>query len=193
MPAKPLEWRRPHMIGLHHEPSQMPTPRSGYSLTIVGVNGYLFGGLDACAVPPQASDGFFVVRLSEDVCEWKKFNQEQTADWPLARWRHSATQINSTTILMFGGYHSHDERLNDCWLFDTITLSWSRCAYLFLDYLPNLGLFFTYPIVLFACRHEAAPGAQEESNKRKRGGRDIKDVYHLPLQEVTSREIPCPR
>lgn len=136
MPAKPLEWRRPHMIGLHHEPTQMPTPRSGYTLTIVGVNGYLFGGLDACAVPPQASDGFYVVRLSEDQCEWKRFNQDSQGGkdgsttgetvWPLARWRHSSTQINPTTILMFGGFHSHDERLNDCWLFDTITLSWSK-------------------------------------------------------------------
>ena len=42
------------------------------------------------------------------------------------RWRHTATQISPTGILFFGGFHSHDERLNDCWVFDTITLGWTR-------------------------------------------------------------------
>lgn len=140
MPPRPLKWKKPLMVGQNHDEAQMPSPRSGYSLTLVGVNGYLFGGLDANVVPPQSSDEFYCVRISEDIAEWKKFNA--TENWPLARWRHTSTQINATTILMFGGYHSHDERLNDCWIFDTITLTWSRY---------KRSLFFVWYLFLWSC------------------------------------------
>jgi hypothetical protein len=32
------------------------------------------------------------------------------------------TQISPSQVLFFGGNHTHDERLNDCWILDTITL-----------------------------------------------------------------------
>ena len=90
------------------------------------MNGYLFGGLDASVVPPMSSDELFCVRMSEDVCEWKRLDTDPKQPKPVARWRHTATQISPTGILFFGGFHSHDERLNDCWVFDTITLGWTR-------------------------------------------------------------------
>jgi len=126
MPRKPLRWKKAQVVGLQHDHEHVPTPRSGYTLTMVGVNGYLFGGLDSSVVPPSASDGLFCVRLSEEVCEWKRLGTPINEAAPLARWRHTATQINTTAIFFFGGYHTHDERLNDCWIFDTITLGWTR-------------------------------------------------------------------
>ena len=126
MPRKPMAWVKPQMVGLQHDPDQMPTPRSGYSLTLVGVNGYCFGGLDSQLVPPQASNDLFCVRMSDEVCEWKRMEVPPKDPKPLPRWRHTATQISATAILVFGGFHSHDERLNDTWIFDTITLSWTR-------------------------------------------------------------------
>ncbi len=90
MPSKPIEWHKPSVIGLQMDPQHLPTPRSGYTLTFLGVNGYLFGGLDAGAVPPAASDGLYVVRMSEEVCEWKRMEQPAAEAWPLPRWRHTA-------------------------------------------------------------------------------------------------------
>ena len=124
-----LSWSKGTCIGFGHDPSHLPSRRSGHSVTTVGINGYLFGGLDGSVAPPEASEDMFVVRISPEDCEWKRLAFPGSApgvDRPIARWRHTATQINPTTILLFGGCHSHDERLNDCWLFDTITNTWER-------------------------------------------------------------------
>ena len=45
---------------------------------------------------------------------------------PPARWRHTATLTSQTSLMIFGGYLSHDERLNDMWMFDTVSLEWSQ-------------------------------------------------------------------
>lgn len=42
------------------------------------------------------------------------------------RWRHSATAISKSQLLVFGGFHTSATRLNDVWLFDTATRSWSQ-------------------------------------------------------------------
>jgi hypothetical protein len=95
-------------------------------MTLMGVNAYLFGGLDSATVPPQASEGLFCVRLADDACDWKKIMVPEGSARPVSRWRHTATQISPTAVFVFGGFHTHDERLNDQWILDTITLSWSR-------------------------------------------------------------------
>ena len=33
---------------------------------------------------------------------------------------------SQTSLMIFGGYLSHDERLNDMWMFDTVSLEWSQ-------------------------------------------------------------------
>ena len=45
---------------------------------------------------------------------------------PPARWRHTATLTSQTSLMVFGGFLSHDERLNDMWLFDMQTISWEQ-------------------------------------------------------------------
>ena len=46
--------------------------------------------------------------------------QEPPVPLPPARWRHSATLTSQTSLMIFGGFLSHDERLNDMWMFDTV-------------------------------------------------------------------------
>ena len=128
MPSKrkPLSWNKGVCIGFGHDASHLPSRRSGHSITMVGVNGYLFGGLDASVAPPEADGTMFVVRISPEDCEWKRLSFPAAMDLPMARWQHTCTQVNPTTLLLFGGCHSHDERLNDFWTFDTITSVWER-------------------------------------------------------------------
>ena len=175
MPARPLRWSKPQVVGLQHDHDQMPTPRSGYSLTMVGVNGYLFGGLDSAVVPPRSSDGLFVVRLGEEVCEWKRLDQPSSRPQPVARWRHSATQISSTEVLVFGGFHTHDERLNDSWVFDTITLTWNK---------PVVA-----PDKVEKDGSKAPPPKKAKAGSKGASSRAVADIYHLPLQEVGSSSL----
>eukprot|EP01033_Poteriospumella_lacustris_P003465 gene3469-2562_t len=48
------------------------------------------------------------------------------APTPPPRWRHSATLFENTQILIFGGFHTTDHRLNDAWIFDTVGCTWSQ-------------------------------------------------------------------
>ena len=98
-----LSWRKGVCIGFGHDPLHVPSRRSGHSITVVGINGYLFGGLDAASAPPCASSDMFVVRMSPEDCEWKRLSFPTDCELPIARWRHTFTQINPTTILLFGG------------------------------------------------------------------------------------------
>ena len=45
---------------------------------------------------------------------------------PLPRWKHSACTYDKKFIVYFGGFHSSMTRLNDVWVLDTVTLTWSR-------------------------------------------------------------------
>jgi dynein heavy chain len=47
---------------------------------------------------------------------------------PAARWRHTATVFDDTKLLIFGGFHSSKERLNDLWMLDTSSMEWSQPA-----------------------------------------------------------------
>ena len=56
--------------------------------------------------------------------EFTKLNIPGTG--PLPRWRHTATLFENTQILIFGGFHTTDHRLNDVWVFDTISNTWQQ-------------------------------------------------------------------
>ena len=47
---------------------------------------------------------------------------------PPPRWRHTATCISRTQLLIFGGFHSSTTRLNDLWIFDLPSKSWVQPA-----------------------------------------------------------------
>ena len=92
--AGKLEWGQP----LHN--GSFPSRRSGHSFTIIGSNGYLFGGIDHKS-PPGPTNEMYILELKNDAFRWKKINAE--GDAPLPRWRHTANVAEETSILVFGG------------------------------------------------------------------------------------------
>jgi len=48
--------------------------------------------------------------------EWERLCLNLSAPRPPARWRHTANLVDLTKIVIFGGYHSTHERLNDVWV-----------------------------------------------------------------------------
>lgn len=147
-----LYWSTYQPKPANNEMSNFPKPLSGHSFTIIGSHAYTFGGLvgysksemenlqdDAEPLPCN-----IMYRLSLDTMEWQKLAGDEpvqvtssnylslqknipvNSDLPLPRWKHTATVVDETKILIFGGLHSTDHRLNDVWVFDTISFSWSQ-------------------------------------------------------------------
>lgn len=61
---------------------------------------------------------------------------------PSARWRHSSTLFDSHYLLIFGGFQTSDHRLNDVWVFDTISLTWSQPNVSIEYKVYNIGTFY---------------------------------------------------
>jgi dynein heavy chain len=128
-----LVWNKVETVGRDGEESHKPKPRACHTMTIIGTNGFLFGGMtdntanifeDDFDVGP--SDEIFKLDLSNKlVATWSKM-YVGTGPKPLARWRHSATLFENSQILIFGGFHTTDHRLNDVWVYDTIGSTWSQ-------------------------------------------------------------------
>lgn len=133
-----MEWSRPRCIG------DLPTKRSGHSFTIVK-NGmaYLFGGIDSRRPPGPNNELFKLDMSNAKTFYWTKVPTSTSVlsmpspvrgaagtiaalTVPEARWKHSATAINDTHILIFGGYRSSTQRLNDVWVLDTAKDKWSQ-------------------------------------------------------------------
>jgi dynein heavy chain len=101
----------------------------------MGTHAFLFGGLtpvedggkdengNSTAV---ASDEFYHLKLASNTVglEWQKL--QVRAPCPQARWRHTATMYQNTNIMVFGGFHTSDHRLNDVWVFDALTNTWRQ-------------------------------------------------------------------
>lgn len=127
-----LTWSKHNAIGKENDDNHRPHPRSCHTMTVVGTNAFLFGGMtnygtdefdDVTSI--RASNEIFRVTLSGKTdIEFLKLNP--TGALPLPRWRHSATLFDNNQILVFGGFHTTDHRLNDVWVFDTIGFSWSQ-------------------------------------------------------------------
>jgi len=52
------------------------------------------------------------------------FDAQQTQ--PLPRWKHAAIALSAHELMIFGGNINNTQRLNDVWIFDTDTRSWSQ-------------------------------------------------------------------
>ena len=82
----------------------------------------------------KPSDELFKLELSsKNSMQWSLIKPNSTmagsksnSAKPTARWRHTATLFDNSHILIFGGFQTTDHRLNDVWVFDTISLSWSQ-------------------------------------------------------------------
>lgn len=66
--AKVLAWRKPMVAGEREDPAHIPGPRSGYSMTMAGGNGYLFGGLQAGTAEPSNELFMVVSRAATRSC-----------------------------------------------------------------------------------------------------------------------------
>lgn len=110
-----------------------PSPRSGHTLSIVGTNAFLIGGLCESGLD-ETDDSTYDAKPSAEVfnlklanargMEWAKLKVSDPQ--PLPRWKHTATLFNTTQIFVFGGFHAPDHRLNDVWIFDTVSYAWRQ-------------------------------------------------------------------
>ncbi|ETV86145.1 hypothetical protein H257_02603 [Aphanomyces astaci] len=111
-----LQWRKIECSG------EAPSRRSGHTLTIVGSNGFLFGGCDY-AEPPGPTNDLFQLRIhTNGSCDWSRVAFRKG---PLPRWKHSATLVDNK-IFLFGGFHNATTRFQDVWIFNPITMEWSQ-------------------------------------------------------------------
>lgn len=117
--ANMLTWRKGFVVG------KSPTKRSGHTFTVLGTNAFLFGGCDAQSTAGPTGELWQLKMLGN--FEWIRLDDQvnKQGGVPLARWLHSACVYDKKFILYFGGFHSSKRRLNDLWMFDTITLQWS--------------------------------------------------------------------
>ena len=118
-----VSWKKIETYGFGGKQRNIPSKRSGHTFTLLGTNGFLFGGCDN-STPPGPTNELFQLKLSAESqpCEWMKVNFK---DGPDARWRHTASSIG-TKLYIFGGFHSSTTRFNDLWVFNPITLNWEQ-------------------------------------------------------------------
>ena len=137
-PASSLAWcKNKTKVGDDDEDNR-PAPRSSHTMTVVGTNAFLFGGMIdynpddtdeetkgvECA---KSSNELFRLDISgKSVMEWHKMPLDEDQPAPLPRWKHSATLFDNTQILVFGGFHTTDHRLNDVWVFDAVGYTWTQ-------------------------------------------------------------------
>lgn len=120
-------WKEIHCIARNGDKKNIPTPRCGHSLSVVGSNIFLFGGLDD-SHPPGPNNDLFCLRprSSDEDWSWAKLDSTDIGP-PVARWRHTANSIGDTEFLVFGGYVSATrDRFNDVWVFNAVTMQWRQ-------------------------------------------------------------------
>ena len=124
-----MKWEKPRCIG------EIPTERSGHTFTNSECFAYMFGGCATSAkqsgklaMPGPTNDLYKLDMSSESEYYWAKLEPKGTGGEPCARWQHSATKIDESKIVIFGGSTSSKDtpRLNDSWVLDTSNDSW--CA-----------------------------------------------------------------
>ena len=103
-----------------NDETNRPGPRSGHTLTIMGSNAFLYGGLAFCGLEDSddssngavASNHLYQLKLASsntsNGMEWQRVRLREPC--PIARWRHSATLFQETQILIFGGFHTSEHR-----------------------------------------------------------------------------------
>ncbi len=116
-----------------------PSPRSGHTMSVIGTSAFLFGGIcetDNPEAHPEdtvdntmscASKDLYRLQLvSGEGMEWEWIRGSVGEEQPLGRYKHTATVFDNTQLLLFGGFHTTDHRLNDVWVFDAVAYSWRQ-------------------------------------------------------------------
>ena len=78
-------------------------------------------GIDL-AKPPGPNNDLFVASFEDDRVVWRK--PAVAGECPVPRWKHTATRVGESLMLVFGGFFSSTTRLNDTWVLNTETLEW---------------------------------------------------------------------
>jgi dynein heavy chain, axonemal len=112
-----MVWSSPKVMG------DLPSKRSGHSLSVVGDYCYLFGGNDFRR-PPGPNNELYKLDISSNDVYWTKV-ENVGGRWPEPRSHHSAV-VYGTKIIIFGGFRSSSMRYNDVWILDTLTDEWSQ-------------------------------------------------------------------
>ena len=80
--------------------------------------------------PSPTNDLYKLDLSSETDLYWTKLKLDNQHDdlQPSPRWQHSATKIDDKRIVIFGGFtmSAKEPRLNDTWVFDTVSEVWSK-------------------------------------------------------------------
>lgn len=111
-----MVWSSPRSMG------DIPSKRSGHTLTCIGDYCYLFGGNDFRR-PPGPNNDLYKLDVSSSDVYWTKI--EVNGKWPEPRSHHSAV-VYGSKIIFFGGFRSSNMRYNDIWILDTTTDEWSQ-------------------------------------------------------------------
>ena len=122
-----MKWDKPRCIG------DIPTARSGHTFTNVECFAYMFGGCatssDGKSFPGPSNDLYKLDMSSDSEYYWAKLELGDGSPQPCARWKHSATKIGDSQIVVFGGFTSSKDkpRLNDVWILDSSKDVWISC------------------------------------------------------------------
>jgi dynein heavy chain len=136
-----LKWTT-HQCG-----GDVPSPRSGHSLSVLGGAAYLFGGMgeggnrvdeDGVEIFGPTNEVFYC-RLeasgSRNAMRWERCSTGGEA--PLPRWGHTATVISKKEFVVIGGFHSDTNRFNDVHIFDTQKNMWIQPLETITDFTPR--------------------------------------------------------
>ena len=94
----------------------------------------LFGGIDLRS-PPGPNNELFAFELlkpkegsdSGGIIEWTRVAPDEVQGaFPAPRWRHTATAISKTQLLVFGGFRDSTTRLNDLHVYDHANKTWTQ-------------------------------------------------------------------
>ena len=116
-----IQWKQPECKG------DLPSKRSGHTFTKVNSFAYLFGGCSSSFSSKGErkagpTNDLYKLDLGSDVdYHWTKLDISGIK--PVSRWRHTATQISDSRMLVFGGFTA-TKHLNDMWIFDTSNETW---------------------------------------------------------------------
>jgi hypothetical protein len=136
----------------------VPGPRSGHTLSVVGDEALLFGGLDPALKEftkpngktekrPGPNSDLYRVKLpvagSTAPLRWVKVATSQS---PPARYGHTATVVGENRLLIFGGFASSSQRFGDVHVLNTKVRPseqfswWHRAAFSLVSLATSLSL-----------------------------------------------------
>ena len=135
-----LKWLKLRCAG------DIPSPRSGHSLTVINNCAFVFGGSGENSTIDENGIETFGPSAEMYCCRLEAAGSRQPMRWervttggeaPLPRWGHTATVIDKTTFVVFGGFHTDTNRFNDLHIFDTQRMTWMQPITSMVDFTPR--------------------------------------------------------